>query len=377
MFFLAWKMLRAEWTRVALTLLGVTFAVVLMFFDIAAYLGFVQAASLIIDNAKADIWITLESSDNFDTSRPFPERKIWKAKQVPGVADAQPMAKGWAQMKLKGGSTEMVMVIGVDPAADLHLPWLMRDGQVRNLKLKDTVIVDESALRRLDGLTLNDTAEISRTAVKVVGISRDVRSFTTYPTVFANYETAKRLAGVYRMTGADMTTFILVNVAPGHSVPEVVDRLRKIEGVDAYSREDFSRRTRQYWVVRTGMGVGFGLTALMGFLVGMVIVGQTIYSSTLEHLREYGVLKAIGATGTELITLIMYQATAYAVLGYLIGTAIAAATRPGYEALGLKLVTTTEMRVVMLLVTIAMCLGASVASVRKALRVDPALVFRG
>ena len=377
MFLLAWKILRAEWTRVALTLLGVTFAVVLMFFDIAAYLGFVQAASVLIDNARADIWITLENSENFDASRPFPERKVWRAKEVVGVADAEPMAKGWAQIKLKNGSTEMVMIIGVDPAADLRLPWLMRDGHASSLKVDDTIIVDESAMRRLDGLALNETAEIAGTAVKVVGISRDVRSFTTYPTIFANYETAKRLAGVYRMTGAEQTTFILVNVAPGHAVDDVVQRLEKIEGVDAYSREDFSRRTRQYWIVRTGMGVGFGLTALMGFLVGMVIVGQTIYSSTLEHLREYGILKAIGATGSELITLIMYQATAYAVLGYLVGTVIAAATRPGYEALGLKLVTTPGMRVAMLIITVAMCLGASIASVRKALRVDPALVFRG
>src|SRR5262245_15141230 len=101
MFFLAWKILLAERTRVGLTLLGVTFAVVLMSFDIAAYLGFVSASSVLIDNAKADIWITLENSRNFDASRPFPERKLWKAKQVPGVGKAEPVAKGWAQMKLR------------------------------------------------------------------------------------------------------------------------------------------------------------------------------------------------------------------------------------------------------------------------------------
>jgi putative ABC transport system permease protein len=376
MFFIAWRNLLKERTRVGLTLVGVTFAVVLMFFDVGAYLGFVSAASVLIDNAKADVWITLENNQNFDSSRPFPERKLWKVRQLRGVASAEPMAKGWGQMKLRSGSTETVMVVGFDPDAGLGLPWKLLEGSVRNLKVDKTIIIDESAVRRLEGLGMDDTVEIAETAVKVVGISQDVKSFTTYPTIFANYETAKRLAGVYRMTGSDQTTFILVNVAPGHSMDEVIERLRTIGGVDVYARDEFSRKTQRYWIVQTGMGVGFGLTALLGFIVGMVIVGQTIYSSTLEHLKEYGTLKAIGATGREIVSLIACQALVYAFIGYLIGIAIGMGARPAYEGLGLKMVTTPGMAMGLLVLTVSMCMGASVASVRKALRVDPAMVFR-
>jgi putative ABC transport system permease protein len=376
-FFIAWRNLLNERTRVALTLVGVTFAVVLMFFDIGAYLGFVSASSVLIDHAEADIWVTLENSHNFDASRPFPERKLWKARQIKGVASAEPMAKGWGQMKLTSGSTETVMIVGFDPEAGMGLPWNFRAGSVRKLKVDDTIIIDQSSVRRLEGLGMDDTVEIADTAVKVVGISEDVKSFTTYPTLFANYETAKRLASVYRMTGSDQTTFILVRVAPGYGIPDVARRLRQIGGVAVYTKDEFSRQTRNYWIVQTGMGVGFGLTALLGFAVGMVIVGQTIYSSTLERLREYGTLKAIGATSRELVNLIAYQAVVYAGCGYIAGVAIMMTARPAYEGLGLKLVMTPAIGAAMLVITVAMCLGASIASARKALGVDPALVFRG
>jgi putative ABC transport system permease protein len=376
-FFIAWRNLLTERTRVALTLVGVTFAVVLMFFDIGAYLGFVRASSVLIDHAEADIWVTLENSRNFDASRPFPERKLWKARQIKGVANAEPMAKGWGQMKLKSGSTETVMIVGFDPDAGLGLPWKLRDGSVRRLKVDDTVIIDESSIRRLEGLGMNETVEIADIAVKVVGVSEEVKSFTTYPTLFANYETAKRLAGAYRLAGTDQTTFILVNVANGYSVADVAQRLRQIGGVAVYAKDEFSRQTQNYWIVQTGMGVGFGLTALLGFAVGMVIVGQTIYSSTLERLREYGTLKAIGASSRELVNLIACQAVVYAICGYIAGVAIMMMARPAYEGLGLKLVTTPAMGVAMLGITVLMCLGASIASARKALSVDPATVFRG
>lgn len=377
MFFIAWRNLLKEPTRLALTLVGVTFAVVLMLFDVGAYLGFVRAASVLIDNADADIWVTLENNRNFDSSRPFSERKLWKVKQVRGVAWAEPVAKGWAQTKLKSGSTEMVMLVGFDPDAGVGMPWRLREGSVRDLRRNDTVIIDESALGKLEGLAVGDDVEIQDTMVKVVGICEDVKSFTTYPIVFANYETAKRLSGVYRNTRGDQTNFVLVRVAPDATVDEVVARLQMIPGVDVYSREAFSMKTRRYWIVQTGMGVGFGITAILGFLVGMVIVGQTIYSSTLEHLREFGTLKALGATNRDIVAIIGYQAVLHAIMGYVVGLSIAMLARRGYEQLGLRLVTGTTIEIIMFGVTVAMCLAASIISIRSALRVDPAIVFRG
>lgn len=376
MFRLALKNLIKDPTRLALTLVGVTFAVVLIFFDVGAYFGFVRAFSLLIDKSQADIWLTLENNVNFDSSRPFAESKLWKVRQVQGVEWAEPVAKGWSLIKLKNGGTDTIMIVGIEPNSRIGWPWKMREGSVADLAIDDTIILDESAAAKLGELRVGDKVEVFDTRVRIVGLSEEVRTFTSYAMAFSNYETAKRLAIVYRAGGEDQTTFILAKVKAGESVPAVMDRLRTIPGVDIYSRETFAWHTRKYWIVNTGVGVGFGLTALLGFVVGMIIVGQTIYASTMEHLREYGTLKALGATNRELLSIILYQAVLNAVGGYLVGLAIATAMQSGYERLGLALVTTWELRLAMFGVTLAMCLAAAVLPMRKAFTVDPATVFR-
>ncbi|MFQ5739354.1 MAG: ABC transporter permease [Acidobacteriota bacterium] len=376
MFLIAWKNLIKERTRLFITLVGITFAVVLMFFDMGAYLGFVRDASVLIDNSDADIWITLENSVNFDSSRPFPERKLWKAKQFRGVEWAEPVAKGWGVMKLPNGRAETVMLVGFDPDASIGWPWKLKEGQLKGLKRGDTIIVDESALRKLGGLKVGDRVEIFDKLVQVVGISREVKSFTTSPIAFTSYGTAKKLSGIYRLTGREQTSFILVKAEPGVLVSDLVERLQQIKGVDVYTKEALAWKTKRFWIVRTGMGIGFGITALLGFIVGMVIVGQTIYASTVEHLAEFGTLKAIGATNRDLAVLIVEQVFIYSISGYLVGLAITRLAQHGYERFGLNFVTTPTLEVAMFGITVAMCLGASALSARKAFRIDPVIVFR-
>jgi putative ABC transport system permease protein len=376
MFYVARRNLTAERGRMALTLLGLTFAVVLMFFDIAAYLGFVRASTILIDNAKADIWVTLENNVNFDSSRPFAERKLWKVRQARGVEWAEPVFKAWALMKLENGATDTVMMVGFDPMGRIGWPWDMKEGRVESLKIADTIILDDSAQSRLGGFAVGDRAEIFDSQVEVVGISRGARTFTTYPVAFTSYDSAKRLSFVYRSTAADQTTFVLAKVAPGFAVDDVVGELSAIEGVDVYSRDAFAWNTRRYWIVRTGMGVGFGIVALLGLLVGMVIVGQTIYASTMERIREYGTLKALGAANRDLMAIILYQALVHAAVAYLIGLGIVHAGRALYESLGLNVAATGGLQIAMLGLTIAMCVGASLLSIRAVFRVDPVTVFR-
>ena len=376
MMHLAWRNLLKEPVRVALTLVGVTFAVVLISFDLGAYFGFVRAFSVLIDNSNADIWIALENNVNFDAARPFPERNLWRVRQTRGVEWAEPVVKGWSSMKLPSGGTETVMIVGTDPEGRIGWPWKMREGQVSALRLDGTIIIDESAINKLGGLGVGHEVEVFDTRMTVVGISEDVRTFTTYPVVFTRYETAKRLAVVYRARGGDQVTFIVAKVAPGERVDEVVARLRTIEGVDVYRRDEFSWNTRKYWITQTGIGVGFGLTAILGFLVGAIIVGQTIYASTLEHLKEYGTLKALGARNRDLLVVILAQAGLNGAAGYLMGVAIAFGGRGLYERLGLNLVTSPSLMFVMFVVTLVMCLIAAVLPARKAFNVDPVSVFR-
>lgn len=370
---IARKNLFHDRTRLAITLLGITFAVVLMFFDVGAYFGFVNNASVLIDHSPADIWITSENNLNFDSSRPFSETKLNKVKEVDGILWAEKLIMTWGLMKLKNGGTESVQIIGFHPDTGIGGPWKLREGRLRDVKQGNGIIVDESSLRRLGSLRVGDRIEIFQTRVKIVGISQEVKSFTTYPIVFTTQATAKKLSRIIR---DDQTTFILAKVAPGHSVERVAEKLRRISGVDVYTRGEFSWKTQRYWIIQTGMGVGFGLTALLGFMVGTIIVGQTIYSSTVEHLREFGTLKAIGATNADLYRIILQQALINACAGYALGVILTTGARSLYEAAGVTMAITPALRVVMFGVTLLMCLGSSLISIRKATRVDPVIVFK-
>jgi putative ABC transport system permease protein len=369
---IASKNLFHDRTRFAITLVGITFSVVLIFSQIGIYLGFMRNASVIIDNTSADIWITSKNSANFDFPLPFTERKLNKVKEVSGVVWADYLILNWVNMRLKNGGSESIELIGFNPEHGVGGPWRLQEGSVQALKAGPGIIVDRSAFPKLGRLQIGESVEIDETKVKVVGISDGIQGFTTAPYVFTSYRTAQAI----NPRLSERTVFIVARVAPGYDAGEVASRLREIRDVDVYTRDRYSLKTRLYWTWETGIGVGFGLTALMGIIVGMVIVGQTIYSATVEHLREFGTLKAIGAPNRYVYGIILKQALINAVIGYAVGLGITQIVVRAYAATGLAMVLPGVLMVVILGVTVAMCLAASVVSVRKALHVDPLTVFR-
>jgi putative ABC transport system permease protein len=190
--------------------------------------------------------------------------------------------------------------------------------------------------------------------------------------VFTSYRSAQDVDPL----GRDRTEFIVARLAPGYDPEEVVSRLKQIRDVDVYTRDSYSLKTRLYWTWETGIGLGFGLTVIMAIVVGVVIVSQTIYSATIEHLREFGTLKAIGATNREVYGIILKQALINAALGYAVGLLITLLVVRSSGVTGLVLVVPPGLMVAVLGLTVIMCVTAATVSVRKALRVDPLVVFR-
>ena len=360
-------------TRLAITLVGIMFAVVLMTAQIGAYMAFVSNASQLIDNSPADIWITAKNTVNVDSAKPFSENKINKVRETRGVLWIEKIAQTWGLMKLKSGGTESVQIIGFDTESGVGGPWRMKEGNIKDVKVGNSIIIDESSLRRL-GVKLGDKVEIFDKQTEIVGISQGVRSFTTYPIAFTSYKTAKKFS---RIMEDDQTTFVLVKLELGVNANEVVEKLReKMSGVDVYTKEQFSRKTRMYWSIQTGMGLGVGITVLLGFIVGTVVVGQTIYSSTMEHIREFGTLKAIGATNLDIYKIILQQAIINASIGYALGLLFTLLTKNLYERLGVVLILTPKLLISMFFITSIMCIISSFISIQKAAKVDPVIVFR-
>jgi putative ABC transport system permease protein len=371
---IARKNLLHDRVRFVITVVGITFSVVLILAQFGIYLGMMANASTIIDHSGADIWVTSANSANFDFALPFPERKINHVRSVPGVLWAEKLILGWGLLKKKDGGTENVEIIGFNPDSGVGAPWSMRKGAPSDVKLARSIIVDETDERKLGGLRVGDQVELLGSKVKVVGLSSGIKGFATAPFVFTSYRTAQEILSWYGFE--DQTVFILVKVAPGYDVASVAEALRAVKGVDIYTRGQYSLKTRLYWTIETGMGFSFGLTILMGIVVGMVIVGQTIYTATVQHLREFGTLKAIGAGNRDIYGIIFKQALTNAVIGYALGLAIVQGIIRGYVGTGMTMLLPPALMVGVFVLTVVMCLGASAISVRKALRVDPAIVFR-
>lgn len=369
---IARKNLFHDRTRFLITVVGVTFSVVLIFSQFGIYLGFMENASIIIDNTRADLWITSKNSSNFDFPVPFSELKLNKVKATPGVAAADKLILGWANMKRRDGGSENIELVGFNPETGVGGPWRLKEGTIAAIKAGKSVIVDESAFPKLGYLRIGDHVEINEQRVKVVGISDGVRGFTTAPYVFTSYRSAQEIDPFNR----DRTVFIVARVAPGYDPKDVVSRLREIRDVDVYTRDSYSLKTRLYWTWETGIGLGFGLTVVMAIVVGVVIVSQTIYSATIEHLREFGTLKAIGATNRDVYVIILKQALINAGLGYVAGLGITLLVVHSSSVTGLVLIVPPLLMAGVLGLTVAMCVTASMISVRKALRVDPLVVFR-
>ena len=180
-----------------------------------------------------------------------------------------------------------------------------------------------------------------------------------------------------RGLGDDAVTYVLVKVEPGVSAELVKQRINAIPHLSAYTTNEMSKRTRTYWSTRTGVGAGFFTTAVLGIIVGFVVVGQILYSGTLQYIREYGTLKAMGAKNSMVVRIILAQAMISAGLGFVVGGVLAVGMRSAMAHANLSVALFPGLYGATLIITILMCSMASLLSIVKVLRLDPASVFKG
>ena len=375
MFYVALRILLYDKVRSVITLLGVVFAVGLIFAQIGIFLGLMETSSVIIDHTPGDIWVTSKNSKNFDFSQPFPEYLSNQVRSEAGVQWAEKLIVTWGLIKQKEGGTEQVEIVGFNPDTGIGGPWDMKAGSVGELKNGNFAIVDESAMKRLGSIEIGDYREVLWRRLRIVGISHGVKSFTTAPIVFTSYRLAQ---GIVPFMGPDNTVFVVAKIAPGYEIGRIKESLKKrLKGVDIYTKDAFSMKTRRYWAIETGVGFSFLLTIIISFLIGMLIVGQTIYNSTMEHIKEFGTLKALGASNSEIYRIIFSQALINALAGYLVSLVVTMLSVKIYEATDMVMVVNWKVNILVLALTLVMCLSASFVSIRKIKSVDPAILFRG
>jgi putative ABC transport system permease protein len=360
--------------RFLVALAGIQFAVVLITIQVGVFLKFLTNASVLIDHTEGDLWVTARNLENFDYGRPFSEKKVYQARGIPGVLWAESYMLAWGYWKTPRGSQETIQMIGFNPETMVGGPWEIREGNPQDVKYFNSVFVDESESNRLGDLPIGGETEINSHRVRVVGITRGAKAFTQVPYVFTSFKNAQILSA-YQAKGN--TTYVVVKVAPGYAVEEVRQRLAAtLKDVDVYTSDGFTAHTRGYWMVNTGAGVALLVTALMGLVIGTIIVGNTIYASTTEHLKEFGTLKAIGASNWDLYKIIIEQASINSLIGYSTGMALCYVIIQIMKKGKLEVLLPWPVLAGVFVVTALMCLGSSVLSIYKVTKIDPALVFK-
>lgn len=378
MYWLALKMLFHEKVRLLITLVGIAISAVLALVEVAIYLGMMGNATAVIRHTPGDIWITSRNVQSFDFALPYPAQRINVVRSLSQVEWAEKILLNYGFIKLANGGREQVQFIGYNPDSGVGGPWNLAQGRAADVKGGRYMILDrtsEQRLGRLEPGTLWELTFVREHAFKLVGLSEGIKSFTTVPLVFLSYNEMDRLFGEAGWT--NQTSYIVAKLADPAAADAVARELRtRLKDNDVFTRNGFIRKTIVYWTVQTGMGMAFFITAALAILIGGTIVGQTIYASTLEHLREYGTLKAIGARNDEIDQAIFTQAGLSAVAGYAIGAALVVLGRGGIEAAGVPLYLSPTLFVVLFIVILGMCLTAAYFSVARVRRLDPVTVFK-
>jgi len=361
--------------RFVITIAGVAFAVMLVFVQVGLFLGLLDNASVTIENIDADLWVTSRNTPNVDFAHTFPESHVQRVRSVPGVERADNLIVWFMQLSLPTGAQEGTLVYALEDFGAWNLPWNVREGRLEDLPRGDFFFLDDSATRRWGPFTVGDHREISERRLKVIGRTDAARSFTTTPIAFMDFALAQDLS--YQALRGK-TTYVLVKLAPGADAEAVRAEIgRRLPYNDVFTKAEWAKRSRAYWVANTGIGLNMYLTVFLGVLVGVVVVALTLYTSTMEHLKEFGTVKAIGGSNADIYRILAEQSVIAAVLGFAVGAALAVAAGPGMEKAGLQLIITPGFGAVVLAGTVLLCLAASMVSFRKVAALDPALVFRG
>jgi putative ABC transport system permease protein len=369
---LAFRNLVHDRVRLAVTLVGILFSIVLVAVQLGLYLGASKMITANIDRANADLWITIYGAKSFeDGGMLLTPRERHQALATPGVKAVIPLVVRFAEWRKPEGGSTRVVIVGTDAEDGALAPWDLVKGSWEDIKAPEAVAVDQTYLNELGIKGVGDTAQIATGRVRVRALTDGIRSFTQSPYTYTTLNRARALFGE-----GDGTTFYLVQLEPGANVDKVRQDLeRRLEGAEVLTKQEFRDRSLKQWLFRTGAGVALIGGALLGSLVGTVIVAQTLYSSTKDHLSEFATLRALGSSAGYIHQVILAQAGISAVIGYLLGISIALAILVLSKDTALPLVMTPGLAFWLFTLTVGMCAISALSAIVKVTKIDPATVF--
>lgn len=384
MLLIALKMLIGDKSKYIGILLGLCFASFIISQQSAILVGIVNRTfGFITDIAQPNIWVMDPTAQYIDDIKPLKDTDLYRVRSVSGVEWASPLYKGTIQARLRNGTYQTCILIGIDDATLIGQPPIMLEGKITDLRLEDAVIVNDvgaqtklaspsSAGARTVPLKVGDTMELNDHRAYVAGICRVSRTFQSQPVIYTTYGRATYFVPSQRK----LLSFIIAKAAPGMDPEEISARISAQTGLAAYTAKKLERKTLSYYVKYTGIFVNFGVAIILGFIIGTAVAGQTLYNFTIDNLPYFGVFKAMGAVKSVLVKMVLLQALFVSALGWGIG--MGAACLFGYLSKGTELSFSMPLFLYLLSFLSILCISllSAFICIKRVNKLDPAIVFK-
>jgi putative ABC transport system permease protein len=385
---IAIKMLFGDTAKFYGILLGLAFATLLIAQQASIFVGLMSRTyALIEETPQADLWVTDPTMLFVDDTKPMQVTALQRVRSVDGVHWAVPLFKSLLVAKLPSGSRQLCDVVGVDDASLIGAPASMVQGDISVLRKPDTIIIETRGARgRLSQpidpadpqgpkrpIELGEELELNEKRAVIGGIAETKPTFQAVPTIYTTYSRAIGFSPANRRT----LSMILVKVDEGDSIAEVRARIERETGLSVYTPQDFAWKTIEYWMKQTGIPINFGIAIALGFLVGVAISGQMFYNFTLDNLRYFGAMKAMGATTPRLLGLVALQGFVAGALGLGLGLGVTAVVGLSIPQDKLAFKMTWHIPVIAAGAVIFIVVVSSLFSMRRVVKLDPSEVFQG
>jgi putative ABC transport system permease protein len=371
-FTLASRNLFQDRLRFIASLTGIVFSVVLVMVQLGLYFGFSRMLTMVIDHAATDLWVVSSQTKYFEDLSLLENSMRERLLAIDGVAEAVPVIAGFSVWMLPDSGMTSVFVVASDVSAAALPPWNVVEGSAQSLARPGTVAIDRFYADRLGVSGVGSSAQIRGLPVTVGAVTAGIRSFTTTPYIFSDLAGARSYLGL----PPAFTTHFLIRLKPGSDLQQVRKSiLAEISGVQALTPDQFRDQSRSFWLFRTGAGAALVAGAILAVIVGTVIVAQTLYSSTKEHLYEFATLRAMGASNSYIYKVIICQALIDTIIGLAIAGLIGIAVVRLTASSVIQIVLTPSLLTALFGLTVIMCIVSAMASIVRVVRVDPAIVL--
>ncbi|MEN9870486.1 MAG: hypothetical protein RLZZ171_1474 [Cyanobacteriota bacterium] len=378
---LSWLQLSHEKARLLIALAGIGFADMLMFIQLGFQAALFDSSVTFHKALTGDIFLMSPQSDALGFTKTFSERRLYQSLAVEEVESVVPIYLNFGSWKnpIKR-NTRTILTIAFNPAQNpVNFPGIQQN--IDQIKLPDVVLFDDSSRAEFgpipDLLAQNKVvkAEVDSRKVTVGGIFTMGASFAADGNILTSDTNFLRLFPERQKGLIDMG---IINLKPGANLESVKATLetKLPNDVEIFDREEFIQNEISYWQNATAIGFIFTLGTAIGFVVGIVIVYQILYTDVANHLPEYATLKAMGYKDSYFVVLVFQEAIILAVLGFLPGYLIATGLYSlAAGATALPLAMTANRAITVLILTVIMCCVSGSVAVRKLSAADPADIF--